>query len=1034
MKNTKSLIFLKPLLIACLLSMTALLPIVVYGSSAAQDLGAQSAAETVLLRSDEEGLSFELLVPRAEIDEKGRVRVSGLELSMAEAGAPNLPYFSTYIAVPPGASYEVHVVDSDSSTLPAAFIEPVASYTLEHTLTKNREAAASFLPEVDSGYFSTSAPSFVPDPAIYESDTLYPEQSYALSEEIAAGDLRLLKLDLYPMRYNAGQGLLQQAQRLSVTVAFEGAQLPEADGGERSASSDRYWRERVLNFPPASWRVLASSQAAAAAVPLPVGKNTCKIEVEEDGIQAIKGSELGCLGVNLKDLNPDNLQMMHRGQSVAYQFVNVDGGADFGTADEIRFYGWQFDGSRYEDMYVNHNVFWLWVGSGGQKIGTVNNEAGKGYAKTTTFQESLTFWPHNSHFGGLAIDWDKSPNEPTPWHWELLDARFSSTDSADLPVALPHPVRTGGGTADFTVELTSYYYPARDASNREFSAEVAVNGGGSPSTKSWANGENLNVQHRVDGSALLVADAVGISKNEVNVKVDIDNNNQVGWVFVTRITADYLRNLRAINDQVIFGSDKAGNREFQIEGFSTEGAKKVLVWDVSDRYAPLSIAVAGAQTALDSTNAAVIVGRPSLTTNSRFIATTPDNIHQLQGASISRYIPANLTPPQKEAQWLAVSHESLLSAAQDLAGYRTSKSGLSSWVVDIEDVANQYGYGFNTPEAVRAYLRSAFATWNEPPRYLAIFGDATVNPRNLPCAEGCNANWNPNVDKPTLVPTDMLFVDHYRGLIPVDYTFSLLNGDDLYPELAVGRIPSETLAEAQGVVNKIKRYEANLTSGQPWVSNALFVADNTDGGGNFCIESEKTATHLLPSINKEFLCLPNEEAGGPTLEELTADLRAELTRQINDVGMSVLNYRGHGGVQLWAGPAILSNKDQDIWLNTGRPLVILSADCLDGDFATVWTEALSETFINLDNNRGSAAHWSSTGLGFSFQHSVLLNGLYDGLFEYKLATLGDAANYSKANYLSLGYDSSEAYAFTLQGDPAMIFYPSSVNLPMVTAK
>ena len=270
-------------------------------------------------------------------------------------------------------------------------------------------------------------------------------------------------------------------------------------------------------------------------------------------------------------------------------------------------------------------------------------------------------------------------------------------------------------------------------------------------------------------------------------------------------------------------------------------------------------------------------------------------------------------------------------------------------------------------------------------------------------------------------------------MIPVDYTYTTLTGDDLTPELAVGRVTAETLFEAQASVSKIKLYEKSFETVTPWTQNMLFVADDPDGGGNFCEVSKNTASRIPDSVNKRFLCLPSETNAGPTLEESTEALRLEMFHQINDVGMSILNFRGHGGVRGWANPNILNIEDDDLWQNVGRPPIIISADCLDGHFAEVWVEGMAETFFDLDNNRGSAAHWSSSGLGYTFEHNILVNSFYDATFKERVGTIGDAINYAKVAYLSKGYDESEAYSFTLLGDPAMVAYrwTDTGNLPLI---
>jgi hypothetical protein len=432
--------------------------------------------------------------------------------------------------------------------------------------------------------------------------------------------------------------------------------------------------------------------------------------------------------------------------------------------------------------------------------------------------------------------------------------------------------------------------------------------------------------------------------------------------------------------------------------------------------------------------------------NARFIASTTDNL--LKVDKISQYVPKKLTPSNGAGMWVAISHEAFLPAAQTLEKHRANLPGTTPWnqpmstvVLNVQDVINQAGYGFGTPMAITDFLRYAYLNWNEPPQYVTFFGDATVNPRQLDCAN-CGKNWDKS--RPTYVPTDMSFADRVIGMIPTDFTYGLLTGDDLFSEIAVSRIPSETIVEANDIVKKIIDYENRFASSKPtdapWFSMPfLFVADNPDTGGNFCAESMVAGQHTPTIVEKDYLCVPSEKElqdSGQTLEQATAQLRKDMFGMINDSKrpLSMFNYRGHGSVTQWARPAIMSTdaKYIDGWQNYGDPLVLLSADCLDGHFAKTDVTGLGETVLKL-KNKGSAAHWASVGYGYTFEHSHLHNRFYDAIFSAGVGTLGGAVKFSKNSYVDAGFDDSEAYGFALLGDAGMMVYPwyPTINVPVV---
>jgi uncharacterized repeat protein (TIGR01451 family) len=261
----------------------------------------------------------------------------------------------------------------------------------------------------------------------------------------------------------------------------------------------------------------------------------------------------------------------------------------------------------------------------------------------------------------------------------------------------------------------------------------------------------------------------------------------------------------------------------------------------------------------------------------------------------------------------------------------------------------------------------------------------------------------------------------------------LLSGNDELADMAIGRLPVQSNAEAVVAVNKIIQYEQNhlayLTNsgGYQWLDRTLFAADDYDpNAGDFCYENQVTSGLLPDFLTPIHMCLlidyPN-----------TTDMRNAMKQEINTNGISLLNYRGHGAIDLWAG-TLLSTATTDFWNNAGKPIVTLSMDCLDSHFIFPGFEGLGETMVGQPvgstGDVGAAAHWSSTGLGLTSEHNYLARGFYEGLFEMGLTAIGDAINYGKLNYWQANLHYSEMYSFTLHGDPAMQLFRPALSLEM----
>ncbi len=763
---------------------------------------------------------------------------------------------------------------------------------------------------------------------------------------------------------------------------------------------------------------LSAGVSQPTLVTLPTDRAVYKIVLAENGIYALTYEALQAAGMPVDSVDPRTFAMMHRGESVAYQF---DGDTDgtFEPGESLYFYGWAFDSSRYEKQFVTDNVFWLWANDTPTYIETIPNTANPDNTWTTAVA-TVTTEPENDFFSTWTDQWDTFPNEPDAWYWDRIP--HVGVGSRGTPITytihLPHPDTSSNETptlstaeaAVFTAEFTSRA-KAQFPSQVRFDVALSINN--NPSMQqTWYGRQNVNLTGTIHASTL---------HDGENVVTAVFTTTDV--LYLNRITVSYPRLLIADNNRLTFSGN--GSSTWQVSGFTETDAAEFVVWEIGDRKRPFSIPIFP-QHLSGTADIAVTFGIDA-DRDATILLTTRSNFRQ---PAIQKTNAIDLDPPGLQAEWVAVTTPNMLQAAHRLADYRENVSGFTTHVVTIDDVIDQYSFGLPLPDAVRAYLIHAYDNWQTPPRYVLLIGDATINPRQLDCQWSCNGvGWTP--DSPNMVPTDLLFVDRYQGLIPTDHTMALLHGDDLMPDVAIGRLSARTLNEAGLIVDKMIEYEQNQMNPAQWSQTVLFVADQDDAAGAFCAHNQLTGKYVRTI--QQHLCLPAH----PTDNEL-AELQAALFHTINVDGAWMVTYRGHGSIQYWGGGGdlLLSVADEssslDAWLND-KPTVIVSADCLDGHFAWPGVSSISETLLRYPYG-GTAAHWSSTGLGHDHEHSILINSFYGGLFqsfnrEASYAStagtagtayrIGDAILYAKAVYAQSGRHVSPLYSFTLQGDPAL---------------
>jgi len=160
-----------------------------------------------------------------------------------------------------------------------------------------------------------------------------------------------------------------------------------------------------------------------------------------------------------------------------------------------------------------------------------------------------------------------------------------------------------------------------------------------------------------------------------------------------------------------------------------------------------------------------------------------------------------------------------------------------------------------------------------------------------------------------------------------------------------------TPEEAAWVVSKIIAYE-NTASGS-WNQQAAMVADKNGGRDSFDVEAASDDVETL---------LP-ENVTAEEIFRSQGDDETTRTRIINSInaGKLLVNYVGHGSVELWRG-GVLSSDDASTLTNGARLPFFIAMTCLNGYFHDPYpTESLVESLLKAEGG-GAIAVWASSGL------------------------------------------------------------------------
>lgn len=727
---------------------------------------------------------------------------------------------------------------------------------------------------------------------------------------------------------------------------------------------------------PAPPRALAAAPVLPPpAAPIPLPDPVWRIGVVADGLYLLDYATLAAAGVPVTGAALADVRLFWRGQEVALYEV---GTGTFDPGDALVFYGEKFHGSRHDEDYTDENIYWLTVDAStpGLRMATrdVNpTGAPAGVCQVTAVaEENLRYWARFS----------TAPGTPTTWFWEYVNV--ADTVTSTYPIALAAPL-TAGAPATLVMELASANYSA--SINPDHHVHLTFNETALGDFY-WDGKTGHIITTTVPAAALLAG------TNNLRVAYVTDVGHQT--VYFDRAELIYRQNPVAVNSTFVCTALTDAAATYTVTDWPS-GAR---LYDVSDPLRPVALVNGGATFA------------DTAPVGTRYRAAAPLPV------TPTPYTPdGDLLAPATGADQIIVAPRHFFDALQPLVAQRQSQ-GLRVRVVDVEDIYPLFNGGVFHPEAIRAFVAYAHAHWPGPAaKYLFLVGDGNFNFKgHNPATYGAFV--------PTLIPPYREFADPTQGDVPVDSRFGDVDGDG-QPEVFVGRLPAQTVAEVAAYVTKVLVYEAQPLAA--WQLHTLLVADNGesyDEGFDSMLERLRVlfpAAMTTQTVYMEAYC-------PPALAPCPAATNA-LTQAWN-LGAGLLTYSGHGSINRWAHEPLIFNTNLTVLTQKTALPFLLSLDCWDGYWmfppkypSVSDVRSIGEWVTTVLTETGAIAAYGPAGLAYSAPEEQQARAMFAAAFQRGEFNLGALTQIGR-KAISANY---EARTYTLFGDPAL-FLPWWLSL------
>lgn len=732
---------------------------------------------------------------------------------------------------------------------------------------------------------------------------------------------------------------------------------------------------------------------------------TWKLYTSEPGMYQVSFADLTAAGFP-EDVPSHELSLRQRDQATLLEVVDANQDGRFNAGDSLRFFAAHLHGElEYHNEHSKVNVFLL------SRDASLARPYQNLELQATHAPASLTRASLRAEIDTLAMRFASNNQAYEMWYWHKL----ACTDKEPFKVqsALETPAIDADQTFDLEVGLRGFSSiknkPSADFYDHELRVEI---NGHALDVQRWQGRESEVLHFKNLPTAYLRPEqnqvALSIprrndAKGQLVVDVAILNWVQIHYPQTAHVQGEAQRQFVLAGDQVL-------TLHNPMLGYTASGSRFSVTQAGSFKLPP----------GLSQTQVNLV---------------SQQTFKPLYGVAMLQT--QQLHPQDGGADYLMIAHHALLEAIEPLAEAHRAR-GLKVQTVDVSQIYDGFNDGIVHPRAIRDFIADSYHNWASKPRFVLLVGDASYDTKNT---QILNENY-PSVtflrgrktafnhisatsyadqseNNRNLIPSWKTYTD--SGHAASDNAFVCVDGDDILPDLAIGRLPVVSPDEVHAIVAKTLAYMEHPPVGEQRL-NMLLITNEEEVLQHQTNQLARTLAQKGVIAQRVY----------PQPGETSNEHHSKHLQEAIEAGQYAIYFHGHGGRFIWRTGPPEPRKNHDLFTldhvaalkNKDRYPIVYSFTCFSAPFDHPSADSIGERFLRQPHSGAVAfygASWRNT------PRSVANNAFMHNLLEAQ--TLGESILATKRSLR----ERELIEGYNLLGDPALPLQPLQINLALELA-